>query len=171
MIHAGADEAPVVVEAPVPAGCRDVAVDDPRGTDGVVHCWELRGCAGIFGFSDFMESECPHNVPDRYSPCPATCAFTRCQRPWHREATSLDDLLDPRVDRMQTMKEQCRHCLHFIAHGPRVKASGAPAVDSRAAAAAAGRPPAASHGLGAAAVDASAATGSPTSVSKEVYPC
>lgn len=97
---------------------RDYEPVDPRGEDGVVRCWEVRGCAGIYGFGAYMEDECPHNVPDRYSPCPGTCAYTRCQRPWHREATSLDDLLDPRVDRMAAIKEECRHCLHFIRKGP-----------------------------------------------------
>ena len=98
---------------------RNVEIPDPRGEDGVVRCWERRGCAGVYGLGDFMEAECPHNVPDSYSPCPATCAFTRCQRPWHTEATRLEDLLDPDVDRMGTIKEQCRHCLHFIKNGPR----------------------------------------------------
>ncbi|MDO4595918.1 MAG: hypothetical protein Q4B30_02965 [Coriobacteriaceae bacterium] len=84
-----------------------------------VPCWAQRGCAGVAGLAGPMERECPHNVSDRYSPCPATCAFTRCQRPWHEEATALEDLLDPDVDRMQTIKEQCRHCLFFIKHGPR----------------------------------------------------
>lgn len=100
----------------------DIEVIDPRGADGVARCWEVRGCAGLFGFSDSMEAECPHNVSDHYSPCPATCAFTRCQRPWHRDATSLADLLDPTVDRMGAIKEQCRHCLHFIKNGPRAAA-------------------------------------------------
>lgn len=92
---------------------------DPRGEDGTICCWETRGCAGVPGIDGPLEDECPHNVADRYSPCPATCAFTRCQRLWHREAVSLEDLLDPGVDRMQTIKEQCRHCLYFIKHGPR----------------------------------------------------
>ena len=93
---------------------------DPRGEDGTIRCWEVRGCAGVPGLDGLMEDECPHNVPDRYSPCPSTCAFTRCQRPWQGEAVSMDDLLDPTVDRMATIKEQRRHCLHFIKHGPRV---------------------------------------------------
>ena len=98
---------------------------DPRGKDGTIRCWEVRGCVGIAGIDGLMEDECPHNVPDRYSPCPATCAFTRCQRPWHRETESINALLDPTVDRMKAIKEQCRHCLHFIKHGPRVAGAGA----------------------------------------------
>ncbi|VWM05225.1 Uncharacterised protein [Collinsella sp. AK_207A] len=99
---------------------QDRTVDDPRREDGVVMCWTVRGCAGLWGPTGAsMEDDCPHNVPGRYSPCPSTCAYTRCQRPWHREATSVWDLLDPDVDRMGAIKEECRHCLHFIHHGPR----------------------------------------------------
>lgn len=105
-------------ESPITA--RDAVPQDPKDPDGTVRCWEVRGCAGVYGWGGYMEDECPHNVPDRYSPCPATCAFTRCQRPWHREAVSFEDLLDPDVDRMKANKEQCRQCLHFIKHGPRV---------------------------------------------------
>lgn len=83
-------------------------------------CWEFRGCHGLTGMTRAMEDECPHNVSDHYSPCPSTCAFTRCQNPWHVEATGLDALLDPTVDRMATIKEQCRHCMYFIKNGPRV---------------------------------------------------
>lgn len=101
-------------------GHRDYGESDPRDERGVVACWTVRGCHGIWGVTGaYMEEHCPHNIPDRYSPCPATCAYTRCQRPWHQEAVSLDDLLDPDVDRMKTIKEQCRHCLYFIKHGPR----------------------------------------------------
>lgn len=99
---------------------RDFSETDPRDERGVIACWTVRGCHGIWGVTgDYMEEHCPHNIPDRYSPCPATCAYTRCQRPWHQEAVSLEDLLDPDVDRMRTIKEQCRHCLYFIKHGPR----------------------------------------------------
>lgn len=102
---------------------KDFAATDPRGADGTVQCWTVRGCAGIWGpTGDYMEDACPHNIPDRYSPCPSTCAYTRCQRPWHREAVTLDDLLDPDVDRMQAIKEECRHCLYFIKRGPRAGA-------------------------------------------------
>lgn len=120
-------EVPVIGSAPASSGSsmpgdRDVVVEDPRGEDGVVRCWEVRGCAGLYGFSGFMQDECPHNEEDRYMPCPATCAFTRCQRPWHKDAVTLEDLTDPYVDRMATIKEQCRHCLHFIKNGPRASA-------------------------------------------------
>lgn len=102
---------------------KDFAAVDPRGADGTIQCWTVRGCAGIWGpTGDYMEDSCPHNIPDRYSPCPSTCAYTRCQRPWHREAVTLDDLLDPDVDRMQAIKEECRHCLYFIKRGPRAGA-------------------------------------------------
>ena len=78
---------------------RDLQLNDPRGEDGVIKCWTVRGCTGLWGpTGNYMELDCPHNVPDRYSPCPGTCAFTHCQRPWHEDATSLDDLLDPDVD-------------------------------------------------------------------------
>lgn len=117
----GASYMPAPGGAPMP-GDRDVVVEDPRGEDGVVRCWEVRGCTGLYGFSGFMQDECPHNEKDRYMPCPATCAFTRCQRPWHKDAVTLEDLTDPTVDRMATIKEQCRHCLHFIKNGPRASA-------------------------------------------------
>lgn len=133
MAEGDADEDPLLPSpdgagprVPAFGGVRDLVPADPRGDDGVVRCWEVRGCAGIAGLSGLMEDECPHNVPERYSPCPATCAYTRCQRPWMREAVSLEDLLDPGVDRMGTIKEQCRHCMHFIKHGPRARRSGAP---------------------------------------------
>lgn len=106
----------------VPAGAgdpRDVAVPDPRGSDGVVRCWELRGCAGLFGLYEPMADECPHANDPHYAVCPATCTFSQCERPWHRLAGGLE-LLDPAVDRFQAVKEQCRTCAHFIAHGPRV---------------------------------------------------
>ena len=103
--------------------------NDPRSEDGTIRCWETRGCAGVAGIDGSMEDECPHNVPDRYSPCPATCAFTRCQRPWHAEAENINVLLDPTVDRMQAIKEQCRHCLYFIKHGPRVSGAVADGLD------------------------------------------
>lgn len=103
---------------------RDVMPIDPKGPDGVARCWEVRGCEGVYGFTGYMVDECPHNVADRYSPCPATCAYTHCQRPWHKEATSLDDLLDPRVDRMAAIKEECRRCLHFIRRGPAARPQG-----------------------------------------------
>lgn len=103
---------------------RDHEAADPRGADGVIRCWTVRGCAGLWGpTGNYMELDCPHNLPDRYSPCPGTCAFTHCQRPWHEEATTLDDLLDPNVDRLQAIKEECRHCLHFIRRGPRAHAT------------------------------------------------
>lgn len=102
---------------------RDLQLNDPRGEDGVIKCWTVRGCTGLWGpTGNYMELDCPHNVPDRYSPCPGTCAFTHCQRPWHEDATSLDDLLDPDVDRLAAIKEECRHCLHFIRRGPRAHA-------------------------------------------------
>lgn len=100
---------------------RDFSATDPRDEQGRIACWTVRGCAGIWGpTGNYMELDCPHNEPDRYSPCPQSCAYTRCQRPWHAEATSFEDLLDPTVDRMRAIKEQCRHCLHFIRFGPRV---------------------------------------------------
>ena len=107
---------------------------DPRGENGTIRCWETRGCAGVAGIDGSMEDECPHNVPDRYSPCPATCAFTRCQRPWHAEAENINVLLDPTVDRMKAIKEECRHCLYFIKHGPRVVDNGVDAQDGVATA-------------------------------------
>ncbi len=110
---------------------RDVAPIDPKGPDGVARCWEVRGCEGVYGFTGYMVDECPHNVADRYSPCPATCVYTHCQRPWHAEATSLEDLLDPRVDRMSAIKEECRRCLHFIRRGPAAHPRDAGAVDAQ----------------------------------------
>lgn len=104
---------------------RDRPVPDPRGADGIVRCWELRGCAGLFGLHEPMEAECPHANDPRYAVCPATCAFSQCDRPWHKLAGGLD-LLDPTVDRFQAVKEQCRGCAHFIAHGPRVGERPAP---------------------------------------------
>lgn len=110
---------------------RDFSADDPRDEHGVVMCWTVRGCHGIWGVTgDYMEAHCPHNDPTKYSPCPATCAYTRCQRPWHREATNIMDLLDPDVDRMATIKEQCRHCLYFIKRGPRVAGAYAAGGDA-----------------------------------------
>lgn len=103
---------------------RDFEATDPRNEDGVIACWTVRGCAGLWGPTGaYMQEDCPHNVPDRYSPCPSTCAFTRCQRPWHRDAVSLMDLTDPDVDRLKANKEACRQCLYFIKNGPRARAA------------------------------------------------
>ena len=121
-------DAPSVVDVPVAPqpGAADVLdhdflATDPRDEHGRIACWTVRGCAGIWGpTGNYMELDCPHNEEGRYSPCPQSCAYTRCQRPWHAEAVSFEDLLDPTVDRMSVIKEQCRHCLHFIKHGPRV---------------------------------------------------
>lgn len=137
--HLAGDDGPNAV-----FGDLDRAVQDPRGEDGVIQCWTVRGCAGLWGpTGNFMELDCPHNVPDRYSPCPATCNYTRCQRPWHRPATSLMDLLDPDVDRMAAIKEECCHCLHFIRRGPRVgvTAAAAAVADGTASGAAAATAP------------------------------
>lgn len=126
---AAAHQGPARLRAPH-GDPRDRAVPDPRGANGVARCWELRGCAGLFGLYEPMERECPHATDPHYAVCPTTCTFSQCERPWHRLAQGLD-LLDPTVDRFQAVKEQCRTCAHFIAHGPRVGERPAPPRSQR----------------------------------------
>ncbi|NTU88625.1 MAG: hypothetical protein HGA54_01775 [Actinobacteria bacterium] len=78
-------------------------------------CWEKRGC------DEDMESYCPHAVPEKYSPCPADCCYTACSNPQHEIATDFGVLLDPTIDRNAVQKEQCRFCVFFLTHGPRIE--------------------------------------------------
>ncbi len=89
-----------------------------------VRCWEHRGCEGLPGLTGNMTDECPHARTDCYSPCPADCNFTACQRAWHKVATSVDLVLDPTVDRSSTIKVVCRFCEHFLRFAPRVGEDG-----------------------------------------------
>lgn len=76
----------------------------------MAHCWELRGC------DEEMQSRCPHNLPG--ARCPGDCKFAVCDRPTHEVAWGLDMLANPEVDREVAVKEYCRTCKFFIAHGP-----------------------------------------------------
>ncbi len=89
----------------------------------MVRCWEVRGCAGLYGFSGFMQDQCPHNEKDRdnHALLPAllraaSARGTKMRSRWCAAPTNAT------VDRMATIKEQCRHCLHFIKNGPRASA-------------------------------------------------
>jgi hypothetical protein len=82
------------------------------------NCWEIRGC------DEEMWSRCPHNGDAKgiYSPCPADCYYTACERPTHEVATDLTVLLDPSVDRMVAKKESCTFCTFFLTHAPKITA-------------------------------------------------
>lgn len=75
------------------------------------HCWELRGC------DDEMGDRCPHQTL-----CPAECTFAICRRPTHKRADVFEVLDFPETDRSAVRKEECRFCLFFLEHGPKVKA-------------------------------------------------
>ncbi|MBQ9691101.1 MAG: hypothetical protein IJV62_03230 [Eggerthellaceae bacterium] len=75
-------------------------------------CWDRRGC------DEEMLSRCPHSVGNDY--CPAECKFATCDLPSHRQAVGLQILDNPDVDRNAAIKEQCRTCLFFIQHGPKL---------------------------------------------------
>jgi len=68
-----------------------------------------------------MWERCPHAVPGVFSPCPADCCYTACDKPQHKVATDLDILLDPNVDRRAAMKEQCMFCEFFLTTAPRIQ--------------------------------------------------
>ena len=74
-------------------------------------CWEMRGC------DEEMQSRCPHNIPGE--PCPAECHYALCSRPSHVPETDILELLNPDLDYDASVKEVCRTCRNFLAHGPR----------------------------------------------------
>ena len=72
-----------------------------------------------------MMERCPHEVKDKYSPCPTECRYAECSRPQHVIATDVALLLDATVDRKTAVKGTCMFCEHFIKNGPRLAADGA----------------------------------------------
>ena len=83
-------------------------------------CWDERGCDAD------MQSYCPHCLGHDY--CPADFKYAACKLPQHRVAVGFEILDNPDVDRSIPVKEQCRLCMFFINHGPKV---GSGAVSAR----------------------------------------
>lgn len=81
------------------------------------YCWQERGC------DEEMQSRCPHNSPDVYSPCPMDCCYTACDKPQHKQADPLT-ALDPYADRTAAQKEQCMWCEFFLKTAPKVAPQG-----------------------------------------------
>lgn len=75
-------------------------------------CWETRGC------DEDMQAGCPH-AQDKSDLCPMRCAYAACMRPTYRLTSDPDLLFDPTIDRSAAIKEGCRYCEFFHAHGPR----------------------------------------------------
>lgn len=91
------------------------------GTTGEPYpCWSFRGCHGLRGLVEDMESECPHARRDCYNPCPSECFYTACTNKWHRTTSDFNLLLDDSVDRSAAIKRNCYTCEYFLVHGPRL---------------------------------------------------
>jgi len=77
------------------------------------YCWQRRGC------DPEMWERCPHNVAEKYSPCPIDCCYTACDKPQHRQAEIIE-ILDSDADLNAAQKEQCRACGFFLKTAPRI---------------------------------------------------
>ena len=66
-----------------------------------------------------MSSRCPHATSSIDGVCPAECCYTVCQLQQRKVTSDFSLLLDPAVDRLKAIKENCLNCEFFLKNAPR----------------------------------------------------